>query len=266
MSENTSQHISDVSLLITHFNRSESLQRLLSTFKKFDVSFDEIVVSDGGSNAEHIKSVKALQEQFGFTLLTTEVNLGLGNSINVGQDAVKTPYILYIQEDFVPKAAFVNALKDGLSIIKTESEWDIVRFYSFPWSPFPYLKDYKKGFSEMKFSLWPWYISHIKFFVYSDHPHLKRKTYPEKFGRYLETRNGDVTEMSMCRTFLKKKGRGLYFADCKSLFEHDNPEEEPGLFRPEKLRTQKLAEIAPLHWMYLKFKMLKETVSYVLSK
>lgn len=266
MPKNPSQHISDVSLLITHFNRSESLLRLLSTLQKYGISFDEIVVSDGGSNPDHLKHVGELKEEFGFTLLTTTVNKGLGNSINVGQDAVKTPYILYIQEDFVPKAAFADALKDGLEIIKNEQQWDIVRFYSFPWSPFPYLKEYKKGFSEMKFSLWPWYMSHIKFFVYSDHPHLKRKTYPEKFGRYLETRNGDVTEMSMCRTFLKKKGRGLYFADCKSLFEHDNPEEEPGLFRPEKLKTQKLAEIAPLHWLYLKFKMLKETVSFVLSK
>lgn len=266
MSENPSEHLSDVSLLITHYNRSESLQRLLKTISKIGLTFAEVIVSDDGSKKEHLDAIEGMQQQFNFTLIKAKVNSGLGANINKGQDAVKTPYILYLQEDFVPKPAFIPALLDGLDFIKTDSKWDIIRFYSFSWAPFPYLKNYKKGFSEMKFSLWPWYTSHIKFYVYSDHPHLKRKSFTEKFGRYLEARNGDVTEMDMCRTFIKKNGRGLYFNNFDSLFEHDNPEEEPGLFRPEKLKTQRLADIAALHWLYLKFKMLKETVSFVLSK
>jgi len=266
MIENSNQHISGVTLLITHFNRSESLLRLLSTMNKHQVTFDEIIVADGGSKKEHMDHVLSIQPQFGFTLLTSPSNLGLGNTINMGQDAVKTPYILYIQEDFVPKAAFTAALKDGLQIMKEEEQWDVVRFYSFPWSPFPYLKPYKKGFSEMIFSLSPFYTNHVKFYVYSDHPHLKRKTYPEKFGRYFESRFGDVTEMNMCTTFLKKKGRGLYFKDFKSLFEHDNPNDEPGLFRPDKLTTKKFSDIAPLYWLYLRYKVVKQTVAYLLNK
>ncbi|MBB5436363.1 glycosyltransferase involved in cell wall biosynthesis [Pedobacter sp. AK017] len=266
MTQNSNLHISEVTLLITHFNRSESLQRLLNTLNSYKISFDEVIVSDGGSREEHLSAVIKLQQEFGFTLLTSETNKGLGNTINVGQDAVKTPYILYIQEDFVPKAALGQALIDGLEIMKNESQWDIVRFYSFPWAPFPYLKPYKSGFSEMKFSLWPWYISHIKFYVYSDHPHLKRRSYPEKFGRYIESPKGDVTEMGMCRTFLKKKGRGLYFDNFKNLFEHDNSDHEPGLFRPEKIKTKKYSDIAPLYWLYLKFKTLKESVAFIVSK
>lgn len=266
MTEISIQHISDVTLLITHFNRSESLKRLLSALKKHKLTFDEVIVSDGGSKPDHLANVYELQKEFEFTLLTSPFNKGLGNTINQGQDAVKTNYILYIQEDFVPKEAFVNALRDGLEIFEREREWDLVRFYSFPYSPYPYLKPYKKGFCEMEFSLMPWYLSHLKFHIYSDHPHLKRKTYPEKFGRYLEAKNGDVTEMNMCRTFLKKKGRALYFKDYKKLFEHDNPEDEPGLYRPEKEKTKKLANIAPLYWLYLKYKLVKDTVLYVLDK
>jgi glycosyltransferase involved in cell wall biosynthesis len=262
----SNQHFTGVTLLITHFNRSKSLLRLLETLNKIFITFDEIIVSDGGSSDEHMLHVEELQQQFGFTLLTSPSNKGLGNTINMGQDAVKTPFILYIQEDFVPKAAFASALKDGFNIINTEEKWDLIRFYAFPWTPYPYLKDYKNGFSEMIFSLLPWYSNNQKFNVYSDHPHLKRATFPNKFGRYFETRNGDVTEMSMVRSFLKNNGKGLYFKNNKSLFEHDNPEDEPGLFRPDTEKNKKYSEIKPLYFVYLKLKLIKQTFSYIFSK
>ncbi len=266
MTENSSQHISDVTLLITHYNRSESLKRLLTTIRNYNITFDEVIVSDDGSRPEHVRNLQSLQTEFGFTLIAAEVNKGLGNSINKGQDAVKSDFILYIQDDFVPKAAFIDALRDGLYIMKNEEQWDLVRFYSFPYSPYPYLKPYKMGFSEMKFSLMPWYSNHLKFHMYSDHPHLKRRTYTEKFGRYYEASNGDVTEMRMCRTFLKTGGKALYFKEYKNLFEHDNPEDEPGLFRPETEKTRSLANIAPLYWLYLRYKMVKDTILYILDK
>lgn len=259
------EKIEDLTLLITHFNRSQSLKRLLDSLQKHNICVEEIIVSDGGSDNDHLSIVKTLQEEFGFTLLTSEVNKGLGNTINMGQDAVQTKFILYIQEDFVPKAIFGSVLRKGLDIMKHEDTWDLVRFYSFPWSPFPYLQPYRDGFYKMVFSLSPWYLSHLKFHVYSDHPHLKRRTFPDKFGRYLETQNGDVTEMNMCRTFLKKKGKSLYYRDFNDLFEHDNPEEEPGLFRPDKVKTKKYAEIAPLYWIYLKYKLIKDTFSFVFN-
>jgi glycosyltransferase involved in cell wall biosynthesis len=261
-----SESFKEITLIITHFNRSDSLARLLRRIKSIGVEVGETIVSDGGSQPEHLNEVKELQREFGFTLLTTEVNLGLGNSINVGQDAAKTPYLLYIQEDFVPTPKFRDALKDGLDLIQNEQQWDIVRFYSFPWVKFPYLTPYKNGFSEMKFSLNPLYSNHVKFYVYSDHPHLKRRSFANKFGRYVETLNGDITENAMCRSFLKNGGRGLYYGDYKSLFEHINSAEEPGQVRAHKEKTKKLSDIKPLYWAYLKFKTLMESASYMLDK
>jgi glycosyltransferase involved in cell wall biosynthesis len=265
MAQKINQKFLGVTLLITHFNRSESLKRLLENLNRHQIFFEEVIVSDGGSRPEHLNSVIDLKEEYGFSLLTSPENKGLGNTINMGQDAVKTPYILYIQEDFVPKAAFADALRDAIEIAENEKEWDLIRFYSFPWSPYPYLKDYKKGFATMGFSLSPFYTSHLKFHIYSDHPHLKRRSFPEKFGRYFESRNGDVTEMSMCRTFLKRKGKALYFRDFKDLFEHDNPEDEPGLFRPDKEKSKSYADIKPLYWLYLKYKTAKDTLSYIFN-
>src|SRR3954471_7740202 len=89
-----------VTLLITHYNRSGSLERLLSKMKELNCHFDEIVVSDDGSKLKHYEKLEALQATHKFTLVPTLVNKGLANCINKGQDAVKTPYTLYIQEDF----------------------------------------------------------------------------------------------------------------------------------------------------------------------
>lgn len=262
----SSTHFSEISLLITHFNRSRSLERLLSKIREHGISFQEIIVSDGGSDEKHLAYTQELQLQYGFTLLTSPENKGLGNSINVGQDAAKTPYILYIQEDFVPKKNIIPVLKDGLQIMEEESKWDLVRFYAFPWARHPYLKPYKKGFAEMKFYLAPWYSNHTKFFSYSDHPHLKRKSFPEKFGRYYETLSGDVTEMKMCRSFIRNNGNGLYYENDSELFEHDNPEEEPGQVRETQLKHQNLRNIPVLRWVYLKYRMLRDTVLLLQNK
>src|SRR5581483_2813921 len=91
-----------VTLLITVYNRSRSLERLLAAFKQLHCRFDDIVVSDDGSSPEHISRIKALQSVYPFRLITAPKNGGLGQNINKGQDAISTPYTLYVQEDFVP--------------------------------------------------------------------------------------------------------------------------------------------------------------------
>ncbi|SEL34003.1 glycosyltransferase [Parapedobacter koreensis] len=258
-------HFEKISLLVTHFNRSKSLERLLLKLKEIGISFHEIIVSDGGSEFDHLQYIEGLKKHTEFTLLTTPVNKGLGNSINVGQDRATTPYILYIQEDFVPKHQIKTAIKDGFEIMENEKAWDIVRFYAFPWADYPYLKPYRNGFSEMKFHLAPWYTDHRKFFCYSDHPHLKRATFPQKFGRYFETLSGDITEMKMCRSFLRNKGRGLYYEQHGELFEHQNTQDEPGQVRLDKRKFQKLRNNPVARSLFLKYRMLKDTMLLLMN-
>src|SRR5581483_5614559 len=89
-----------VTLLITHYNRSSSLERLLAHFRQLGCTFGEIIVADDASKPEHIDKIKSLQPLYLFRLLTVPQNGGLGRNLNRGQDAVKTPYTLYVQEDF----------------------------------------------------------------------------------------------------------------------------------------------------------------------
>ena len=213
----------DVTLLITHYNRSTSLERLLEAFSALGCNFGDIVVSDDGSKPEHVSYIKNLNQKFRFTLVTTPVNKGLGNNINKGQDAVKTDYTLYVQEDFVPEKIFPAHFQRALRFMNERRELDMVRFYAY--FKYPHLKPVGDGFSEMEFKLTnPGYK---KFYFYSDHPHLRRSTFFQKFGRYREGIKVEATEYEMMMSVIKKKGKSLFFDEFTSLFEQKNSEDEP---------------------------------------
>ncbi|WP_069659965.1 glycosyltransferase family 2 protein [Arcticibacter eurypsychrophilus] len=235
-----------VTLLITHYNRSNSLERLLRSFQKLDCIFEDVVVSDDGSSAEHQEYLKKLQTELSFRLVTTPVNKGLGNNLNKGQDAVLTPYTLYVQEDFVPTEIFSVHFKDALDIMKERSDFDIIRFYAY--SPYPYLKDFKKGYSEMMIK--PWYTDYGKIYYYSDHPHLRRSDFFKKVGRYTEGIKGDRTEYRMCISFIQNKGKGLFFNAFKTLFTQDNSEAEPSTMSRKSWTTSKNPLIFAIRYAY----------------
>ena len=84
----------DITLLVTHYNRSRSLERLLAAFKERNILFGDIVVSDDCSKPLHQTYLQKLQTQYPFRLVTGPVNKGLGHNLNKGQEAVKTPLTL----------------------------------------------------------------------------------------------------------------------------------------------------------------------------
>ena len=221
--DHSSHHFKEITLLITHYNRSKSLARLLSHFRKLNCSFGDIIVSDDGSKPEHLSELENLKSEYLFQLITTPANKGLGNNINKGQDAVKTPYTIYVQEDFLASTEFTTHLLDAFEFMEERKDLDIVRFYAY--YKYPYLVPYKKGFSEMKIP--PSAMNYTKIYFYSDHPHLRRSSFLEKFGRYAEGLKVDKTEYNMCIHFIQKKGKGLFYDDFKGLFDQVNSEAEP---------------------------------------
>lgn len=211
----------DVTLLVTHYNRSESLERLLKSFKDTGTVFGGIVVSDDASKPEHLRRLEELRETYGYRLITTPVNRNLGNNLNKGQDAVTTPYTLYVQEDFTPTAAFSKTFPVACDILKERADLDIVRMYA--GARYPYTKPYKNGFSEMVFKLAK--PGSAKFFYYSDTPHLRRSSFFAKFGRYAEGIKAIKTEKCMVMSFLQAGGRAV--VSDENLFSHENLAFEP---------------------------------------
>lgn len=228
-------HFKDVTLLVTHYNRSKSLERLLENFENVDCSFNEIVVSDDGSKPEHLEYIQTLKHRYEFNLITTAKNKGLGNNINKGQDAVNSAYTLYVQEDFIPLPGCYIPLSKGLEFLMNQPELDTVRFYSY--LEYTHKKPYKDGFSEMVFNHFSFNLD--KFPLYSDHPHLKRSNFLEKFGRYAENKNPEKTEFDMMISFLQKKGRGLLYDQFKTVFEQINTSSEPSTMTQERTSWKK---------------------------
>ncbi|MFT3933055.1 MAG: glycosyltransferase family 2 protein [Chitinophagaceae bacterium] len=240
----------DVTLLVTHYNRSRSLERLLNSFNQLGFVFGDIVVSDDGSKPEHLDYLKSLSNKLNFRLVTTEKNKGLGNNINKGQDAVKTPLTLYVQEDFDPLAIFTEQFKNALEIIHSRSDVDVVRFYAY--TKYPYLKPIGNGFSEMLFSIWK--PGYKKFYAYSDHPHLRRSNFFEKFGRYAEGRKVEKTEYLMMMSFLRNKGKAVFYEDINGLFEQKNSSAEPSTVKRNWLRSENFAVAGVRHlYRHVKF-------------
>ena len=239
-----------VTLLITHYNRSESLERLLASFVSLNCNFDDIVVSDDGSKPENLEKVRALQPKYHFRLITTPKNKGLGNNINKGQAAVTTPYTLYVQEDFVPNPVFRDCMTNAMKFMEDMGDLDMVRFYAY--FKYPYLKPLAHGFSEMKFRIW--YLGYKKFHVYSDHPHLRRTSFPEKFGRYMEGVKGDVTEYRMVISFLRNKGKALFYNDYRNVFDQKNSAAEPSTMKRNFWRESDNPLVAWLRDLYRHYK------------
>ncbi len=241
---------SNVSLLITHYNRSESLNNLLESFKKLNCSFGEVVVSDDGSKAEHLDKLKLLREAYDLNLITTPINKGLGNNINKGQDAVKNAYTLYVQEDFEPSPDFPAKFAKALEFMDSDKSLDIVRFYAY--YPYPYLKLFSEDYDEMYVKNFG--LRYDKIYFYSDHPHLRRSSFFEKFGRYPEGLKGDLTEYKMCISFIQNKGRGLFYKDYSSLLLQKNSEEEPSTMTRSNWKQKENLLLNTVRYIYRQIK------------
>lgn len=241
----------EVTLLITHYNRSQSLEQLLLSFEALNCRFGDVVVSDDGSKPGHIDYLLQLQKKHEFRLITTPQNRGLGNNINKGQDAVQTPLTLYVQEDFTPAAIFPESFTHALDIMREKPLTDMVRFYAY--FEYPYLRDPRHGYYEMDFKVWK--PGYRKFYAYSDHPHLRRSNFFEKFGRYAEGQKGDVTEYRMMMSFLKNNGKAYFYKDFTGLFVQKNSEAEPSTMKRTSWRESNNFVLTQIRHLYrhLKF-------------
>jgi len=253
---NKSFSFSETTLLITHYNRSFSLERLLKTFRDLDCHFGQTIVSDDGSKPEHLERLLELQSRFGFELIRAVVNNGLGHNLNKGQDAVQTPFTLYVQEDFEPTPLLPVKLEEALDFMKSDPTLDLVRFYAF--FDHPVKVPYGKGFSELQFN-WT-HPSHLKFYCYSDHPHLRRSDFLTRFGRYTEGEIGDRTEFNTALRFIHRGGRALFFDQYSSLFHHQNSSLEPSTMGRSSWRESNLWIVEFLRSIYLRFRWLKNSL------
>jgi glycosyltransferase involved in cell wall biosynthesis len=68
--DNKPEYFEEVTLLVTHYNRSKSLERLLEGLKSAGCNFYHIVVSDDCSAPVHVEYLKELQYTYHFNLIS----------------------------------------------------------------------------------------------------------------------------------------------------------------------------------------------------
>ncbi len=244
----------DITLLVTHFNRSRSLERLLDSLKKLDLQFQEIIVSDDGSRLEHLDYLTKLQNEYQFSIVPVDKeNKSLGNNINKGQKLVKTAYTLYIQEDFVAQPELVEKLDKAHQFLEKDQNLDFVRFHAY--FEFPNLKPVSDGFLEMQFSQAKFWQGYRKFYLYSDHPHLRRTNFFERFGEYKERIRPDRTEYKMMMQVLAASPKAYIYQEINVLLKQENSEDEPSTIKRNFLRNNNhfFASTARIIYRYLRF-------------
>jgi hypothetical protein len=100
----------------------------------------------------------------------------------------------------------------------------------------------------MLFSLWK--PGYKKFYAYSDHPHLRRSSFFEKFGRYAEGQKVEKTEYLMMMSFLRKKGKAVIYENIHELFQQKNSSAEPSTVKRNFWRESEGFLLTQLRHLY----------------
>lgn len=188
-----------ISILITHYNRFESLEKCLHAIRSFGFFDYEVVVSDDYSSIDVQKKLKTLDVD---QLILTDKNRGLASNINRGIKVCKGEFILYCQEDFMPTEDFKIYLSEAIDLLERDLA-DMCRLRSN--YKFPYLMNLSEHFKTIpKFSWKNFYYNH---FQYSDNPYLTKRSFFDKFGFYLENVSGDYGENEYAIRMMKSKAK-----------------------------------------------------------
>jgi len=89
-----------VSVVITHYNRSEQLTTALASVRRQTHRNIEVVISDDGSTQEHLEAVQRWEKAFDLPLkVVTGRNAYLGAARNRGIAAATGDYVLFLDDD-----------------------------------------------------------------------------------------------------------------------------------------------------------------------
>lgn len=188
-----------ISFLITHYNRPLDLVKCLDGIKSLQVADYEIVVSDDGSEEEHIK---LLQGYVIDKLILSKTNQGLAANINKGIQACEGEYIIYCQEDFILNSQISSLLPECLELLDS-LKVDMIRFTAN--CSFKKLLNLTKNIALIpKFSFQNFLLN---YYQYSDHPFITKKSFYLRYGNYLENTSGRYGETEYAIRMLKSNAK-----------------------------------------------------------
>jgi glycosyltransferase involved in cell wall biosynthesis len=207
-----------VSVVVVGYNRLELLRKTITSFLNtttYPRNSLELILCDDGSPESVQDQMRLLP--FDVFLMASE-NRGMGNNTNKGIRAAAGAYILQLQDDWEcggPRD-FIEA---ALDLLEERSDVALISLWEPLVGPLERRKLNSGRIAQIYTNRKEW-RSNVCEYVYSDRPHLKRRTLHETLGFYLEGKAVDKVELDFCRRFEKASAANAAFIEGYSCFTH----------------------------------------------
>lgn len=211
-----------VSIVFISYKRFNLLKQTYDSFKKICKYPNlELILSDDGSPKEIQNEMRGL---FFHKYLFSPRNFGLGNNQNKGITAAEGSYILNLQDDW-----FCHGPSDFIEVCLTVfdelPDVGYIRLWQHPSFSIPYdvrklknglsvrVYDDKRGMDKTK--------NRYRDYIYSDRPHIKRRTFHEQIGLYREDLVFNDMEIDFCQRVEQQDAiKGAWIEGYGDIFEH----------------------------------------------
>ena len=224
-----------VSVIVITYKRFDLLKRTIEAFQsKCKYPNLEYILCDDGSDKKTQEKMCALKfDKF----LMNEENRGLGYNINKGILAAKGKYIFQLEDDWFIDMDFGrdlnhNSSKDfilaGLEIFEERSEIYMVRYWPIECENWDIKKypshDLYTTDSGIKTKVFENKVVY-KYHVYTNRPHIKRKSFHEKLGLYKEDVHMSETEIEFTNRVESQKEIKIAQVEGYHIFKHIGKEQ-----------------------------------------
>lgn len=180
----------------------------------------ELILSDDGSPRAMQEEMRQLPLD---VFLLAESNGGIGVNTNRGLRQARGKYILQLQDDWLLTRR-TEYLEHGIKALEAFDDIGLIRYTLEPRYDFSErrpLDDFTVKLLDTEQS-----TRQLATYLYSDHPHLKRRDFHERLGYYLEGENMVKAELDMCQRFNQTPDFHAAMIDTEGeLFAHIGEEE-----------------------------------------
>jgi len=199
-----------VTIVVITYKRVFLLKQMIESFRKACTYPNlEFILCDDGSDKHIQKEMKKLPFD---TFLFGNENCGLGYNTNKGLKEAKGEYIFQIQDDWVVKDEFFERKEDDKNFIEVAIEMfnkkKDVQFLRYTTTKREY-KAYKEADVFMiddRFKAKIYKYNKVgKGYLYSDRPHIKKRSFHRNIGFYKEFVSVPNTERDMGRKFQEQE-------------------------------------------------------------
>jgi glycosyltransferase involved in cell wall biosynthesis len=230
-----------VSIIFISYKRIDLLKKTFQSFLSNTAYPNlELILCDDGSPPEIQKEMKSLPFN---KFLFASKNEGLASNTNKGILNAKGDFIFQLQDDWIINGPS-NYLQMGIEAFNVKQELGILRYR---------IKNHEKFIYSETLKLTPDdnliiinedndIILKYRNRIYSDTPHLKRKTLHEKIGLYKNVRKFENIELDFCNRISSQVLFKVGFLDnYKEIFEHIGESES---FRTNTLKNKIIKNVA----------------------